>query len=52
MNVINQLFSFIVWLFTYEISIGEFKFSLLGAVLLAGIVTLFVCVINWLFRGE
>lgn len=49
MYVVQELCKFFVWLVNYEFQLGELKFTILGSILFAGIVGLFIYVIVQLF---
>lgn len=49
MSVFSDVFSFLWSLLDMSVSIGGYSFSLGGAVVFAGLVTVFIAFITWLF---
>lgn len=52
MIIFTYLFDFIKWLFTQHITIGGFSFSLTSAILAAGVISLLLYFVHWLFHGD
>lgn len=52
MNIIVQLYQFIVWLFLEPVTISNYSFNLISAILFAGIISIFLRFVVWLFKGE
>ena len=49
LNVINELCKFFLWLINYKFYIGNLEFTILGSILFAGVITLFIYVVVSLF---
>lgn len=52
MNVFNELFQFMRWLFLVDINACGYAFSLSSCVIGAAIVSLLLYIIHWLFKGD
>lgn len=52
MQVITELIKFLLGLLNISITIGNYEFSLVGSIIFAGILAVFVGFIKWLIGKE